>query len=172
MLRLAAELDSDVELLDSLHQKNQRAQDRIDQGDPEELDWAALGYTIHNIYNLLENYFLRISKLFENSLDAVSWHRDLIEHMTLDIEGVRPAVLNRELAARIDELRSFRRAFRNIYQTELDPKRVQLIQQQIGSPPSRRNGGTVRSDPDSDKARFTPRPAPYSNSCDCAIVKR
>ena len=96
-----------------------------------DLDSAALGYTIHNIYNLLENYFLRISKFFENSLDPLSWNRDLIEHMRLDIDGVRPALLNRDLAARIDELRSFRHVFRNIYQSELDPKPVELVQQQL-----------------------------------------
>jgi len=61
------------------------------------------------------------------------WQANLIEHMSLNIEGVRPAVLSRELALRIDELRSFRHVFRNIYQSELDPKRVQFVQQQIDS---------------------------------------
>jgi hypothetical protein len=133
LLRLLAELDSDVSLLDELTQKNKRAWQRIEGGSAEELDWAALGYTVHNIYNLLENYFLRISKFFENSLDPLSWHRDLIQHMMLDIEGVRPALLNRELSGRIDELRSFRHIFRNIYQSELDPKRVELVQQPLDS---------------------------------------
>ena len=131
LLRLVAELGSDFDLLETLKQKNERARQRVEQGSSEELDWAALGYTIHNIYNLLENYFLRISKFFENSLEPLSWHRDLIEHMRLDIDGVRPALLNRDLAARIDELRSFRHVFRNIYQSELDPKRVELVQQQL-----------------------------------------
>jgi len=48
-------------------------------------------------------------------------------------EGVRPALLNRELSGRIDELRSFRHIFCNIYQSELDPKRVELVQQPLGS---------------------------------------
>jgi hypothetical protein len=132
-LRFVAELDSDISLIDDLTQKNKYAWQRIERGSAEELDWAALGYTVHNIYNLLENYFLRISKFFENSLDPLSWHRDLVQHMVLDIEGVRPALLNRELAGRIDELRSFRHIFRNIYQSELDPKRVELVQQPLGS---------------------------------------
>jgi hypothetical protein len=132
LLRLIAELESDMSLLETLAQKNRRAWKRIQQGNAEELDWAALGYTIHNIYNLLENYFLRISKFFENSLDPLSWHRDLIEHMRLDIEGVRPALMSRGLAGRIDELRSFRHVFRNIYESELDPQRVALVQQRLG----------------------------------------
>jgi hypothetical protein len=131
LLRLVAELDSDCDLLITLKQKNERAWRRVELGRSEELDWAALGYTIHNIYNLIENYLLRISKFFENSLEPLSWHRDLIEHMRLNIEGVRPALLNRDLAARIDELRSFRHVFRNIYQSVLDSKRVELVQQQL-----------------------------------------
>jgi len=51
--------------------------------------------------------------------------------MTLEIEEVRPALLDRELAVRIDELRSFRHVFRNIYLSELDPKRVELLQQRL-----------------------------------------
>ena len=133
LLRLVAELDSDVSLLEDLTQKNNRAWRRIEGGSDEELDWAALGYTIHNIYSLLESYFLRVSKFFENSLDPLSRHRDLIQHMMLDIEGVRPAIFGRELAGRIDELRSFRHVFRNIYQSELDPKRVELVQQSLDS---------------------------------------
>jgi predicted nucleotidyltransferase len=62
LLRLAAELDSDLDLLESLQKKNERALQRVEQGVSVELDWAALGYTIHNIYNLLENYLLHISK--------------------------------------------------------------------------------------------------------------
>ena len=84
----------------------------------------------------LKSSFLRISKFFENSLDPLSWNRDLIEHMRLDIDGVRPALLDRELAARIDGLRSFRHVFRNIYQTELDPKRIELVQQQLDPTPA------------------------------------
>jgi hypothetical protein len=133
LLRLSAELDADMSLLDDLAEKNRKALQRIEGGSTEELDWAALGYTIHNIYNLLESYFLRISKFFENSLDPLSWHRDLVQHMMLDIEGVRPALLDRSLAGRLNELRSFRHVFRNIYQTELDPKRVELVQQSLGS---------------------------------------
>jgi hypothetical protein len=39
-----------LDLLESLKQKNVRARQRVKQNDTEELDWATLGYTIHNIY--------------------------------------------------------------------------------------------------------------------------
>ena len=51
LLRLMAQLKSDVEELDRLQVKSRQAQARIEAGAIDELDWAALGYTIHNIYN-------------------------------------------------------------------------------------------------------------------------
>ena len=129
---LIAELEADIELLRKLKKTNAKAFDRTREPESDELSWAALGYTIHNIYNLLENYFLRVSKFFENSLDGGARHRDLIERMTLSIEGLRPALLTREIAADIDELRSFRHVFRNIYQTSLDPERTRLVQERLG----------------------------------------
>ncbi len=131
--RLLAELQGDVGLLDELRKQNRRAENRVVGGSPEDLDWAALGYTIHNIYSLVENYFLRVAGFFENTPEAPSWHRDLVLRMTLEIEEVRPALLDRDLAERIDELRAFRHVFRNIYQTRLDPERVMLVQRRLAS---------------------------------------
>ena len=42
-----------------------------------ELD--SLGYSMHNIYNALENSFEQISLSFENHVrDRTSWHRELL----------------------------------------------------------------------------------------------
>jgi len=130
-LRLKAELAMDRNLLDALLEKNRRATERPSVAFEDEFAWAAVGYTIHNIYCLFENYFLRISKFFENGLDPSSWHVQLVERMTLDIPSIRPALFNRAFATRIDELRRFRHAFRNLYQTELDPLRVRKLNDTI-----------------------------------------
>jgi hypothetical protein len=45
---------------------NARAAERIREGSTDTLDYSALGYTIHNIYGLIENACLRIAKFFEN----------------------------------------------------------------------------------------------------------
>lgn len=57
---LIAELHGDAEVLSGLAETNLKADGRIRHGATDELDWAALGYTIHNIYNALESYFLRV----------------------------------------------------------------------------------------------------------------
>ncbi len=44
--------------------------------------------------------------------------------MTLDVPEVRPAVLQRDAAERLDEYRKFRHRIRNIYASNLDPERM------------------------------------------------
>lgn len=46
--RLTAELESDAGDLVRVIGKNERARSRIELGASDLLDWAALGYTIHN----------------------------------------------------------------------------------------------------------------------------
>ena len=61
-LVLFSELQGDIDLLAELYEKNRLVTAKIKKPDADEFDWAALGYTIHNIYNLIENYFLRVAK--------------------------------------------------------------------------------------------------------------
>lgn len=122
--RLVGELDDDRAILDDLLAKNRKASGRIAAGARDELDWAALGYTIHNLYCCFEAYFLRIAKFFENGLDPASWHSDLLWRMTLELPTTRPGLFDKAYARRMDELRKFRHAFRNVYEDGLDPARL------------------------------------------------
>lgn len=125
---LISELQADLTALSELKATNSKAQARLDAGADDELDFAMLGYTLHNIYNLIENSFYRIARHFENNLDQESWHKDLLYRMTLAIEGIRPAILDSETADKLDELRSFRHVFRNMYRKRLDPEKIRILQ--------------------------------------------
>lgn len=86
---LRAELKQDYEIIELNFGKNREMSQRIASSDEAgEYDYAALGYTLHNLYNALEAYFLRIAKFFENNLDEAEWHRLLVRRMTLEISGV------------------------------------------------------------------------------------
>ena len=52
--------------------------------------------------------------------------------MTLEIASLRPALLGEETYLLIDDLRSFRHLFRNLYARPLDPDRTRLIQAKVG----------------------------------------
>ncbi|MCZ7637804.1 MAG: hypothetical protein M5U12_18260 [Verrucomicrobia bacterium] len=58
-------------------------------------------------YTCLETQFLRISRFFENHLAAERWHQDLLEKMTLDLPGIRQAVIHSDTAVLLGELLPF-----------------------------------------------------------------
>ena len=128
-LTLIEELNGDMSELDRLAEINARAWRRIQSGAVDVLDYGALAFTIHTIYGLLENYFLRISKFFENSLPSDTWHRTLVDRMALNIPGVRPALIaDDDLKKRILELLRFRHRFRNLYGEDLAPDKTAAVQ--------------------------------------------
>ncbi len=69
---------------------------------------------IENYYICLETVFLRISQFFENTLDPERWHTDLLEKMTLHLEGVRLAAVSQANYPNLLELLKFRH-FRRYY---------------------------------------------------------
>ncbi len=128
---LIAQLDKEYQVLKENYLMNSKAWQRINEGAQDELDWAALGYTLHTLYTTMENYFLRISKTFENHLPSESWHKHLIDAMQLELPGIRPAFMGKELAGIADELRGFRHVFRSVYETRIDPERLSILQKKI-----------------------------------------
>ncbi len=129
--QLRAELRQDWEFIRLNYEKNRTTTDRI-AADPkaDEFDFAALGYTLHNLYNAFESHFFRIAKFFENRLDEPERHRSLLHRMTLSIEGVRPELLTSGTAQRLEELMRFRHVFRNIYKSPLIPEKVLFANRQ------------------------------------------
>ncbi|MCL6560975.1 MAG: hypothetical protein K6U74_19745, partial [Firmicutes bacterium] len=52
------------------------------------------------------------------------WHRELLLRMTLDVPEVRPPLLSKETANKLDEFRAFRHVFRNVYGFNLSSERI------------------------------------------------
>jgi hypothetical protein len=83
---------------------------------------------LQNLYNAFESYFSRIAKFFENNSNQTEWHKSVVERMTLNIDGVRPALFDTNFSMRIEELLKFRHVFRNLYKTPLIPENVLFVQ--------------------------------------------
>lgn len=79
-------------------------------------------------YTCLETCFLRISQLFENHLRKDRWHADLLEKMTLHIEGTRDAVVSDASAAALLELMKFRHFRRYYFEMEYDWDKLDYLQ--------------------------------------------
>ena len=94
-------------------------------------DKATIGFYLHNFYNGCENIFTLIARAFENNIEPQVWHRALLERMCLDIEGVRPAVIDENLCLLLDNFRGFRHVFRHCYSFELDWNRQKVVLDQF-----------------------------------------
>lgn len=87
--------------------------------------WAAAAFEINRIYNILEKAFERLCESFENHLQKTGrYHDTLIERVTLDLKGIRPAFLPADAVREVRELKGFRHLFRHAYDLDLDPVRV------------------------------------------------
>jgi hypothetical protein len=131
-LTLIQELSGDLKEIQRLQDQNSRAWKKIREGADDVLDYGALAYTIHTIYGVMENYFLRISKFFENSLPGESWHKTLVDRMALDIPEVRPAFIpDMPTKKKIRTLLQFRHMFRNLYGEDLHPDKTAEVQRTL-----------------------------------------
>jgi hypothetical protein len=103
-------------------------EDRVSQFDPQNLSPAeldSLAYSMHNIYDALENCFEQISRAFEDhSSDPARWHRELLDKMFLEIKSLRPAVVPEESRSLLGELLGFRHVFRHAYHFKLDKAKI------------------------------------------------
>lgn len=90
------------------------------------LDSVALN--LHGFYSGLERLFELIARHVDQHLPkGEMWHRDLLQKMAKEIPNVRPAVISREEASSLDELRRFRHLVRNVYTFNLVPDKMRTL---------------------------------------------
>ena len=86
------------------------------------------GSILHDFYNCCERVFKRISVEMNGGFeDTEKWHKNLLYKMTISLEGLRPRVVSKELAADLDDFLAFRHLFRNIYGFELKGDRINIL---------------------------------------------
>ena len=122
---LERNIQADLQTIDEIYQKLDMP--ILPMGIEEE-KLIVLAYRLHSLYMAFENIFRNIAAAFENNVDDSSgWHSQLLQRMTLNLMPIRPAVIDKNAFDKLDELRRFRHLFRNAYQTEFDPERLQLV---------------------------------------------
>jgi len=95
---------------------------------PSLVEQTAAAAFLHNFYNAIENCLVRVAHGIDEAVPTGhGWHRLLVDQMSAPIEGIRPAVLDGQLAAETDEYRRFRHAFRHMYFFDLDWSRVRPL---------------------------------------------
>ncbi|KYH33558.1 hypothetical protein [Neomoorella mulderi] len=94
----------------------------------DEASLRIIGSILHDYYTAIEKIFRIIARDIDCSVPAgEQWHKELLDQMTLEVPGLRPALLAGKTARSLDELRAFRHAFRNIYGFSLDPAKIRQL---------------------------------------------
>ncbi|MCL7453932.1 MAG: antitoxin [Anaerolineae bacterium] len=114
---LQERIDAELAELDRAALKVIQAQEQVQHNEQHStffLDSVAIN--LHSFYNGVERIFEWIGREIDGFVPSgPAWHRELLTQMTLDAEGVRPAVLRSETAARLEPYLRFRHLVRNLY---------------------------------------------------------
>ena len=86
-----------------------------------------LSQVFTDFYTCVETLFHRVCQFFENGIDKNRWHKELLVNMTLEIEGIRPAVISDKTASMLDEILRFRHFRRYYFEMEYDWDRIDLV---------------------------------------------
>jgi len=126
---LAARIRAELEDIERVVDKAERAVRLIHQQPEEDLYVDAAAHNLHDFYSALERLFLQIAKVVDRSVpEGERWHRDLLEQMCLPMSTLRPSVIEANTASQLDEYLRFRHVVRNVYSFHIHPQRVvQLV---------------------------------------------
>ena len=114
--------------LDAVHQSMESAlDDEIARLGRTRISALIVAGLLESYYTCLETIFLRISQSFDNNLDPARWHNDLLQKMTLEIEGVRTAAVSEETFSPLFELLKFRHFKRYYFELEYDWDRLDFL---------------------------------------------
>lgn len=113
--------------LGALRRMDEELSDQLAEAHPHP---RILGSLLHDFYICCERVFRRISgEISGSTYGGDQWHKELLYRMTVDVPGVRPAVISEDLAAELDEYLAFRHVFRSIYGFELRGSRIGRLAQ-------------------------------------------
>ena len=119
--RLADELAAELNEFHKLKVEIAEVQSRFSTLDPDSFDLRAMGSILHDVFQGAESIFQRIAKEIDRGVPiGADWHRSLLDNMAQPLLKTRPAVIQSETAALLEEYRRFRHRFRNIYGSHLD----------------------------------------------------
>lgn len=114
LLIFIAEFTQQLEQIVAIYSTLERKTSKLTAGPVSAELVESIGYWLHNLYCAHEDMFKIVAACWENQLGLNgAYHKNLLKRMTLDIPGVRPALLSDEGFTALDELRGFRHVFRH-----------------------------------------------------------
>ena len=92
----------------------------------------ARGSILHDVYSGIERIFGRIADELDGGPPrGDQWHQQLLNSMTLQVPGVRPAIIAPELGAQLRDFLGFRHRFRHLYGYEFYGERMAPLEERV-----------------------------------------
>jgi len=89
---------------------------------------TAFALNLHGFYSGLEGIFERVASSIDGNVPAgANWHQELLDQMSREIQGVRPAVISPELKDKLEGYRGFRHVVRHVYSYHLNPAKIKSL---------------------------------------------
>jgi hypothetical protein len=133
MEALIADMDADMKFLKKEVESIRRKLSRLKtEQDRENIDShnKAVAASLHSLYSGYENVIERIIRGIDGDAPGGrQYHVVLLKRAMNTIEGVRPAIISPETFRLLDELRTYRHKFRNIYLYLLATERIMELAQ-------------------------------------------
>ena len=127
----ARRIQHELGLIDTIVSHVQRDWDNfVRTGDEAYL--KATAYDLHGFYTGLERIFVSVADTIDDHIpQGESWHKDLLDQMCGEIEGIRPALLTDITKEPLEEFMRFRHRIRNIYSFNLVPERLKILVEKL-----------------------------------------
>ncbi|MBF8435506.1 hypothetical protein I0Q91_00310 [Halanaerobiaceae bacterium Z-7014] len=124
---LISRIENELDELDKVVEKINSGWERI-ENTYDELILDSIALNLHDYYAGLERIFeLIATEIDDNIPQGESWHQDLLNQMKISIKKVRPQVISKEIANKLDEYRGFRHIVRNVYTFNLSKERIKPL---------------------------------------------
>jgi hypothetical protein len=125
LARLRGEIASDRRAMDRRAADLDEAERRLAGSPADPAALALEAWAVQGWYTALELLLERVARQLDCEVPTGDrWHRELLAQATVEVPGVRPAVVPVALRADLEELLAARHFLRHAYGLELDPPKL------------------------------------------------
>lgn len=121
LARLLAEIGEDRAAMDRQRVHAEEAVRRLERDPTDPGALALASVALHGWYTGLETAFERVAREIDGVVpEGDRWHRELLSQMSIEVPGLRPALVAREAVTELTILLGFRHFFRHAYAVTFD----------------------------------------------------
>ncbi|MBI5526738.1 MAG: hypothetical protein HY897_10435 [Deltaproteobacteria bacterium] len=133
LLQQAALIEQSIPELDALCREAEPAAKRLAASSGDLITVMGCGGLLHGFYSALETLMRDVADSLNGGVPhGESWHARLLDHLSVDVPGVRPRLFSPDVRDRLDEFRGFRHVYRHLYVFNLKPARVLDLLTRLG----------------------------------------